>query len=52
VKVTSKRNPFPKHAPATFTPARNVPVEKLKPEELPRKGDEVRPLVVEPKGDK
>jgi hypothetical protein len=43
VKVTSKLNLFPKHALATFTPARNVPVEKLRPEELPKKGDQVRP---------
>ena len=29
---------------ATFTPARKVALDKLKPEELPKKGDEVRPL--------
>jgi hypothetical protein len=44
VKVTSALNLFPKHAIATFIPARNVPVERLRPEELPKKGDEVRPL--------
>jgi hypothetical protein len=33
----------PKYAIAVFTPARNVPMERLRPEELPRKGDEVRP---------
>jgi hypothetical protein len=44
VKVTSALNLFPKHTIATFIPSRNVPVERLRPEELPKKGDEVRPL--------
>ena len=42
VKVTSAANLFPKQAIVTFTPARNVPLERLKPEEFPRKGDRVR----------
>jgi hypothetical protein len=44
VKVTNALNLFPKQAIATFTPARNVPFDRLRPEELPKKGDEVRPL--------
>ena len=44
VKVTSALNLFPKQAIVTFTPARNVPIERLRAEELPKKGDEVRPL--------
>jgi hypothetical protein len=43
VKVTSALNLFPKKAFATFIPARNVPLDRMKPEDLPRKGDEVRP---------
>jgi hypothetical protein len=42
VKVTSALNLFPKQAIVTFIPARNVPLAKLRPDELPRKGDEVR----------
>jgi hypothetical protein len=42
VKVTSASNLFPKQAIVSFTPAGNVPLDKLKPEDLPRKGDEVR----------
>lgn len=35
---------WPKQAVGTFIPARpGVPFERLRPEELPRKGDEVRP---------
>lgn len=35
---------YPKQAIGVFTPARvNVPFSKLRPEELPKKGDEVRP---------
>ena len=44
VKVTSALNLFPKSAIVSFTPARNVPIDRLRPEELPKKGDEVRPL--------
>lgn len=44
VKVTSALNLFPKSAIVSFTPARNVPLDRLRPEELPKKGDEVRPL--------
>jgi hypothetical protein len=43
VKVTSALNLFPKQAIATFIPAKNVPLERLRVEDLPRKGDEVRP---------
>lgn len=43
VKVTSAANLFPKQAIVTFTPARgNVPLDRLSPAELPRRGDEVR----------
>jgi hypothetical protein len=42
VKVTSALNLFPKQAIVSFTPARKVALDKLQPEELPRKGDEVR----------
>ena len=44
VKVTSALHLFPKQAIVTFTPARKVALDKLRPEELPKKGDEVRPL--------
>jgi hypothetical protein len=44
VKITNALNLFPKQAIASFTPARNVPFERLRPEERPKKGDEVRPL--------
>ncbi|HSQ58310.1 MAG TPA: hypothetical protein VLM40_21495 [Gemmata sp.] len=44
VKVTSAFNLFPKQAIATFIPADNVPLARLRPEQLPKKGDEVRPL--------
>jgi hypothetical protein len=44
VKVTSAANLYPKQAIVTFTPARgNIPLDRLQPAELPRKGDEVRP---------
>jgi hypothetical protein len=33
----------PKYAIAVFTPARPVPMERLRPEELPKQGDVVRP---------
>jgi hypothetical protein len=39
VKVTSAANLYPKQAIVTFTPARGVPLERLRPEELPKKGD-------------
>jgi hypothetical protein len=41
VKITEL---YPKQAIAVFTPARaNVPFTQLRPEELPKKGDQVRP---------
>jgi hypothetical protein len=41
IKIT---HVWPKQAVGTFIPARpGVPFERLRPEELPRKGDEVRP---------
>jgi hypothetical protein len=43
VKITSALNLFPKQAIATFIPSRNVPLERLRAEDMPRKGDEVRP---------
>jgi hypothetical protein len=43
VRVTSAYNLYAKESVVTFTPARNVPIERLTPEELPRKGDVVRP---------
>jgi hypothetical protein len=42
LQVTSALNLFPKQAIATFTPARNVPLDRLRAEDLPLKGDEVR----------
>jgi hypothetical protein len=44
VKIVSAKHLFPKHAIATFTPARKVALDKLKPEELPKTGDQVRQL--------
>jgi hypothetical protein len=52
VKITSPMNLMPKAAIATFTPARNVPINKLRPEELPRKGDQIRPQLLTPKDDR
>jgi hypothetical protein len=43
VKITSAANLYPKQAVATFIPARNVPFNRLTPEEKPRKGDLVKP---------
>jgi hypothetical protein len=43
VKVTSALNLYPKEAIMIFTPAGKRPIDNLKPEELPRKGDVVRP---------
>jgi len=43
VKVTSANNLFPKEAIVSFTPARDVPFGRLTPDELPKKGDKVRP---------
>jgi len=43
VKVTSVQGLYPKVAIVTFTPLRKVPLERLRPEELPRKDDVVRP---------
>ena len=44
VKVVDAKKLLPKTAVATFTPARNVALDKLKPDELPKKGDQVRPI--------
>jgi hypothetical protein len=52
VKVTSALNLFPKQAIVTFTPARKVALDKLRPEELPKKGDQVRPQILTPKDDR
>lgn len=43
VKVTSSSNLYPKQAVVRFTPARNVPLDRLSADELPRKGDLVKP---------
>jgi hypothetical protein len=42
-KVTSAYDLYPKQAVLTFTPARNVPLARLSADELPKKGDLVRP---------
>jgi hypothetical protein len=52
VKVTSALNLFPKQAIVTFTPARKVRFDRLRPEELPRKGDQVRPQLLTPKDER
>ena len=44
VKVTDAFNIYPKQAVVKFTPARKVGLRDLKPDELPRKGDVVRPM--------
>lgn len=51
VKVTDAFNLYAKQALLTFTPARNVPLKDLKPEELPKKGDLVRPVLVDLRGE-
>jgi hypothetical protein len=43
VKVTDAFNLYPKQAVVKFTPARKAELKDLKPEELPKKGDVVRP---------
>jgi seryl-tRNA synthetase len=43
VKVASALNLFPKQAIVTFTSARKVPLDKLPEDDLPKKGDLVRP---------
>jgi len=40
IKITDV---FPKQAVGIFRPARPVPFDRLRPEELPKKGDEVKP---------
>jgi hypothetical protein len=47
--IVITRSVYPKEAVGTFTPARKVPLAKLKPEELPRKGDTVRPRTPDPR---
>lgn len=44
VRVTDPYNLYPKAAVVKFTPVRKVPLKDLKPEELPKKGDLVRPM--------
>ena len=46
VKITKV---YPKEAVGTFTPASRAPVSKLKPDELPRKGDTVCSPITEPR---
>jgi hypothetical protein len=51
VKVTDVFNLYPKQALLKFTPARDVPLKDLKPEELPKKGDLVRPVLADLRGE-
>ena len=44
VRVTDAFNLYPKQAVVKFTPANAVPLERLRPEELPKKGDLIKPL--------
>ena len=44
VKATDAFNLYPKQAVVKFSPVRKVPLKDLKPEELPKKGDLVRPM--------
>ena len=44
IKATDAFNLYPKQAVVKFTPARKVALKDLKPDELPRKGDVVRPM--------
>jgi hypothetical protein len=44
VKVTDAFNLYSKQAVVKFTPANNLPLARLRPEELPKKGDLVRPV--------
>jgi hypothetical protein len=43
VKVTDAFNLYAKQAVVKFTPASGLPLARLRPEEMPRKGDLVRP---------
>jgi hypothetical protein len=43
-RVVITRSLYPKEAIGEFLPARKVPIAKLRPDELPRKGDTVRPM--------
>ncbi len=43
VRITSAAGLYPKQAVGSFIPARNVPFDRLTPDERPRKGDLVRP---------
>ena len=44
VRVTDAFNLYPKQAVVKFTPASGRPLARLRPEELPQKGDVVRPI--------
>jgi hypothetical protein len=44
VKVTDAFNLYSKQAVVKFTPASGKPLSQLRPEELPRKGDRIRPV--------
>ena len=44
VKVTDAFNLYSKQAVVKFTPASGLALARLRPEELPRKGDLVRPV--------
>ena len=44
VKVTDAFNLYAKQAVVKFTPASGQPLARLRPEELPRKGDLIRPV--------
>ena len=44
VKVTDAFNLYSKQAVVKFTPASGLPLARLRPEELPQKGDLVRPV--------
>lgn len=44
VKVTDAFNLYPKQAVVKFTPASGLPLARLRPEELPKKGDLIRPV--------
>jgi len=44
VRVTDSFNLYPKQAVVKFTPSSGKPLARLRPEELPQKGDVVRPL--------
>jgi hypothetical protein len=43
VRVTDAFNLYPKQAVVKFTPASGQPLARLRPEDLPKKGDLVKP---------